>query len=68
VAKVVEKIPADLSALASQRTAIRDQIKSEKGRVRNYLFEQGVRDELTKEGKIKVHQDVIDRLLATYHG
>jgi peptidyl-prolyl cis-trans isomerase D len=68
VAKVVEKIPADLSALASQRTAIRDQIKGEKGRVRNYLFEQGVRDELTKEGKIKVHQDVIDRLLATYHG
>jgi len=27
-----------------------------------------VRDELSKEGKIKVHQDVIDRLLATYHG
>jgi peptidyl-prolyl cis-trans isomerase D len=68
VAKVVEKIPADLSALASQRTAIRDQIKGEKSRVRNYLFEQGVRDELSKEGKIKVHQDVIDRLLATYHG
>jgi len=68
VCKVVEKIPADLSALANQRVAIRDQIKSEKGRARNSLFEEGVRDALTKEGKIKVHQDVIDRLLASYHG
>jgi peptidyl-prolyl cis-trans isomerase D len=68
VAKVVEKIPADPSGLASQRLAIRDQIKSEKGRARNSLFEEGVRDALTKEGKIKIHQDVIDRLLASYHG
>jgi peptidyl-prolyl cis-trans isomerase D len=66
VCKAVEKIPADLSGLASQRAAIRDQIKSEKGRARNSLFEEGVRDALTKEGKIKVHQDVIDRFLASY--
>jgi peptidyl-prolyl cis-trans isomerase D len=68
VCKVVEKIPADLTGVASQRAAIRDQVKSEKGRARNALFEEGVRDALTKEGKIKVHQDVIDRLLASYHG
>ena len=68
VAKVVEKVAADPSGLAGQRLAIRDQIKTEKGRARNSLFEEGVRDALTKEGKIKVHQDVIDRLLASYHG
>ena len=68
VCKVVEKIPADLSGLASQRLAIRDQIKTEKARTRNALFEVGLRDALTKEGKIKVHEDVIDRLLAGYHG
>jgi peptidyl-prolyl cis-trans isomerase D len=68
VCKVVEKIPADMAALASQRDSIRNQIKGEKGRARNSLFEEGVRDALTKEGKIKVHQDVIDRLLASYHG
>jgi len=68
VCKVVEKVPADLSGLASQRLAIRDQIKSEKARIRNALFEEGVRDALTKEGKIKVHEDVIDRFLASYHG
>jgi hypothetical protein len=67
VCKVVEKIPADLSGLASQRVAIRDQIKGEKGRARKALFEEGVRDALAKEGKIKVHQDVIDRFLASYH-
>jgi peptidyl-prolyl cis-trans isomerase D len=67
VYKVVEKIPADLSNLAVQRVAIRDQIKSQKGQARNALFEEGVRDALTAEGKIKVHQDVIDRLLASYH-
>jgi peptidyl-prolyl cis-trans isomerase D len=67
VYKVVEKIPADLSNLAAQRVAIRDQIKSQKGQARNALFEEGVRDALTAEGKIKVHQDVIDRLLASYH-
>jgi len=66
--KLVEKIPADLLGLPSQRVAIRDQIKGQKGQARNSLFEEGVRDALTKEGKIKVHQDVIDRLLASYHG
>jgi peptidyl-prolyl cis-trans isomerase D len=68
VLKVVEKIPADMSGLATQSASIREQIKNEKGRARNALFEDGVRDALVKEGKIKVHQDVIDRLLASYHG
>ncbi|MGC9945435.1 MAG: peptidylprolyl isomerase [Bryobacteraceae bacterium] len=68
VCKLVEKIPADLTGLASQRAAIRDQIKGQKDQARATLFEEGVRDALTKEGKIKVHQDVIDRLLASYHG
>jgi len=68
VAKVIEKIPADLSGLENQRLAIRDQIKGQKGQSRNALFEEGVKDALIKEGKIKIHQDVIDRLLASYHG
>ncbi len=66
VCKVVEKIPADLTGLASQRGAIRDQLKGQKQQARNSLFEEGVRDALTKEGKIKIHQEVIDRLIASY--
>jgi hypothetical protein len=67
VCKVVEKIPADLNGLASQRAAIRDQLKGQREQARGTLFEEGVRDALIKEGKIKIHQDVIDRLLASYH-
>jgi peptidyl-prolyl cis-trans isomerase D len=68
VSKVVEKVPADATLLESQRAGIRDQIKSQKGQTRNSLFEQGVRDTLTKEGKVKIHEDVINRLLTSYHG
>jgi peptidyl-prolyl cis-trans isomerase D len=66
VCKVVEKIPADLSGLEGQRAAIRGQIRGQKEQSGSSLFEEGVREALTKEGKIKVHQDVIDRLIAGY--
>lgn len=68
VGKVVEKIPADMAGLATERASIRDQIKQQKSQSRNTLFEEGVRDALTKEGKVKIHQDVVDRLIASYHG
>jgi len=68
VGKVVEKIPADPAGLAAERTVIRDQIKSQKGQSRNTLFEEGVREALIKEGKVKIHQDVVDRLIAGYRG
>ena len=68
VCKVLEKIPADAAGLEAQRAAIRDQIKGQKSQTRNSLFEEGVRDELTKEGKIKIHDDVMNRLIANYRG
>jgi hypothetical protein len=66
VAKVVEHIPADPSKLAADRATIRDQIKSEKAKQRDQLFEAGLKDRLIQEGKIKIHQDVINRLIAGY--
>ena len=33
---------------------------------RNALFENGVKDMLIKQGKIKIHQDVINRLISSY--
>jgi peptidyl-prolyl cis-trans isomerase D len=68
VAKVIAHVDPDLSKLPEQRVALRDQIKSEKARDRNSLFETGLRDALVKQGKIKIHQDVINRLLASYRG
>jgi len=68
VAKVIQHADPDLSKLPEQRVALRDEIKSQKARDRNSLFEAGLRDALIKQGKIKIHQDVINRLLASYRG
>jgi peptidyl-prolyl cis-trans isomerase D len=67
VAKVVSRTAADMSQLPAQRSTIRDEIKSQRARDRNMLFEAGVKDMLVKQGKIKIHQDVINRLLAGYN-
>ena len=66
VAKVISHTGSDLSQLPAQRSIIRDQIKSDRAHDRNTLFESGVKDLLIKQGKIKIHQDVINRLVANY--
>jgi len=66
VSKVIAHAAPDMSKLAAQRGTIRDEIKSQRARDRNMLFEAGVKDMLVKQGKIKVHQPVIERLLASY--
>ena len=66
VTKVISHSGASLSQLGAQRSVIRDEIKSQRARERNTLFETGVKDMLIKQGKIKIHQDVISRLIANY--
>jgi peptidyl-prolyl cis-trans isomerase D len=68
VAKVVSHVEPNMAGLAEQRVQIRDQIKSQKGHDRGLLFEAGLREALVKQGKIKIHQDVINRLMASYKG
>jgi peptidyl-prolyl cis-trans isomerase D len=67
-AKVIQHVDPDLSKLPEQRVTLLDELKSQKARDRNSLFEAGLRDALIKQGKIKIHQDVINRLLASYRG
>ena len=66
VMKVISHTGADMAQLPAQRNTIRDEIKSQRARDRNTLFENGVKDMLIKQGKIKIHQDVINRLIANY--
>jgi peptidyl-prolyl cis-trans isomerase D len=66
VAKILSKTEPDLAGMAAQITAIRNDLKSKLARERNQIFEDGIRKSLEKEGKIKVHQDVIDRIIAGY--
>lgn len=66
VSKVISHVAPDLSKLPEQRATIRDEIKSQRSKDRNALFESGLREALTKQGKIKIHQDVFNRLLTSY--
>jgi peptidyl-prolyl cis-trans isomerase D len=69
IAKVISRSQADMSKITNdERAKVRDEIKSRKGRERGMLFEAGLREALVRQGKIKVHKDVIDRLIAQYRG
>ena len=66
VAKIVSHAAPDMAQFAAQRSTVRDQIKSERARDRANLFDAGVKADLIKAGKVKIHQDVIKRLLSGY--
>jgi hypothetical protein len=66
VAKVDAQIPADLSALPAQTAVIRDQLKQQKIKDRSAMFEDGLKKRLEAQGKLKIHQDVITRLVQSY--
>jgi peptidyl-prolyl cis-trans isomerase D len=68
VYKVVGRVQADTSQLAAQRDTIRDEIKSTKARQRNTLFEDSVKQALKDQGKIKIYQDAVQRLMSNYAG
>jgi peptidyl-prolyl cis-trans isomerase D len=64
--KLVEKIPADLTALAAQRQEILQQLKMRKVRERKELFEDGLVNVLIKEKKVKINDDAVKRLTSAY--
>ena len=66
VGKIVSQTLADAAGLATQRQKIMDDLHQQKARERATFFQQGLRDSLTASGKLKIHQDVIDRILASY--
>ena len=66
VAKIVAQVPADLSTLPLLTAGIRDELRQQKVRDRETLFEQGLKTRLQDQGKLKIHQDVIARLVQSY--
>jgi peptidyl-prolyl cis-trans isomerase D len=66
VGKILAFTPADAAGLVAQRSKIVDQLRQQKTRERTSFFQQGLRDSLVSSGKLKINQDVIDRLLASY--
>jgi peptidyl-prolyl cis-trans isomerase D len=66
VVRVVSHAQPDMSKLPEQRGAIREDLKRQKASDRNALYEAGVREDLIRRGKVKIHQDVINRMMASY--
>jgi peptidyl-prolyl cis-trans isomerase D len=66
VAKILSQTPADAAGLAAQRSKISDDLHQQKSRERATFFQQGLRDSMIASGKLKIHQDVIDRIIASY--
>ena len=68
MAKVIEKAEPDLSKLPEQRETIVQSIKSKKAEERGQLFQDSIVNKLVDEGKVKIHKDVMNRLIARYRG
>jgi peptidyl-prolyl cis-trans isomerase D len=66
VARVTEVIPAKVDTLAQEREAIVQRIRQQRDRERGELFQDGLVERLTKEGKLKIRQENMQRLLNSY--
>ncbi len=66
IGKIVSKTPADMSELAAQTKAIRDDLRQQRARDRAQLFQEGLKDRLKADGKLTIYQDVINRIIAAY--
>ncbi|MCE5309983.1 MAG: peptidylprolyl isomerase, partial [Acidobacteriales bacterium] len=66
VCKVVGRTQPDLAELAEEREMLIGELKHSKALERYTLFADGLRAELVRQGKIKIHQKVIDRIVASY--
>ncbi len=55
-----------MADLPAQMTAIRGELRQQRSRDRAQLFQEGLKDRLKSEGKLKIYQDVISRVLAAY--
>jgi len=67
IGKVLGRQQADMSKLAEQRQNIMMQIKTRKAQELAPLLSDSVLTRLIQEGKVKKHQDVINKLVARYH-
>ncbi len=64
--KVLEKRPADMTQLAAQRSAILEELKSQRARLRSELLRAGIVEELTRRKKVKIYEENVKRLVAAY--
>jgi trans-2-enoyl-CoA reductase len=66
VCKVATKEPADMSKFVDSRASMVQTLKQKKGDLEGALFGDSVVTDLKKRGIIKMNQDAIQRLAASY--
>jgi peptidyl-prolyl cis-trans isomerase D len=66
VAKVSEKQAGDMAKFAAEREGLVNQLKGKKSAERQSLLQDSILNTLIQQGKIKKHQDVINRLMSRY--
>jgi len=64
--KIVDKASADISKIDQERQTIVDQLKKKKSSERADMLRDSVVSYLAQKGKVKIHQDVMERLKARY--
>jgi peptidyl-prolyl cis-trans isomerase D len=64
--KVTERQPVDLQAFATEREAAINEVKQQKGRTQYQLLLDSVMAQARADGKIKIHQDTVKRLAASF--
>jgi peptidyl-prolyl cis-trans isomerase D len=66
IAKVVARVDADMTKLPATRAEIVDSLKGDKARERNTIFEAGLVDKLEKDGVVKLHPEVVERIITSF--
>ncbi|MBL8179484.1 MAG: peptidylprolyl isomerase [Bryobacterales bacterium] len=66
VCKITGKTPPDMSRFNEQRYDLLLRLKGQKAQERRDLFEDGILNTLQQRGVVKIHQDVIKRLIDTF--
>ena len=66
VAKIVDRQQADMSKLPAERDNIVLTLKGKKTAERQALLRDSILSMLIQQGKVKMHRDVINRLIARY--
>ncbi|HVX65796.1 MAG TPA: peptidyl-prolyl cis-trans isomerase [Bryobacteraceae bacterium] len=67
VCRIESRIEADVAQLDSAtRAQIRNDIKQDKGRQRVDLFMDSIRTAMVRSGKIKIHKEVMNRIIGAY--
>lgn len=66
VYKLIERIPADMAAFEQDKKSLKESVLGNRQSEAFEMFKEELRERLKKAGKVKIHQDRVDRLMASW--